>query len=886
MNERSNVNAFACSQEEFKRLIEDERLQQGIIYFVGDSNTIGQGVSLAKKGTIYLATSKKRAVPFVGFTSTDDLQRQINEVKETSEKQLQSLTFKQEELTDKVENLSEKIFKWEWETPTYDATKVGEYYGILRFQKNECAKLTISSGARGSKGVNTILLASGTNGTSITSLIETAFEISENEDEYYYLLLPYPVSPYEPIKRYTATIDYYDGDGSEILFYDDVPFQYSGEIGSKIIIKTPSVKVGAREFDINSDNVQWVTSDVFDYIGNVNVDINDGLTLRNVTAFESGTILTLSLTKNVRGGIVVKNSQGTKTLCEVQGDVFAGDLITFTITEDGWLANLSRSSIVCEDGTINIEVVGGVTYISAIQQPPQRIELTSEDESVTITETENGYDFSVPSGGGANIESSDGSIVINDSPTPNTKDLTLPKDVIRNHSTIQETYNDKTLAIGHNSQCGYSNNIALGNSAKANGDQSVSVGTRSESSGTRSCAYGFFANASGSGSFAFGYNSTANGLYSTANGNYSTASGNYSTANGSQSTASGSDSTAVGYNSKANSNDCVSVGYNSNSYGARTIALGSNSISNQFIGAFIKSELKDFEIDGATCKIYKSLANETKLVAIEGVDYEVELQANHIFFFLSVKLDFANSLTFEIDGLVTQIQGFTTSANNYISFYPVTELTNSLFGYHFSASNPDYSPINLSTHTYFFGIEHSTSTSFPQNGIAVGYKSFTRGDYAIAIGSGASAMADRQIVFGTFNEESATDKFQIGNGAETQRHNLAVIDQYERFICKKQVANGIWKYDNQSSLALSFTPSDSNFKGAQTIVVSSVPLSGSSSIAMNIKHKEPIEGETLTIFAKNYPIDVYDDNGSIVLIQSGKFAELIYLDGQWYSKQY
>lgn len=1086
MNERSNVNAFACSREEFKRLIEDERLQQGIIYFVGDSNTIGQGVSLAKKGTIYLATSRNRAVPFVGFNNVDELQRQFDEYVERNQSNIINLQNGQADIETQITTLSEKIKVYRWSSPSYSSQTSGEYYGIFQLKVGVSVVVYVTETANGYSQTEQLVISSSARGVTFTTLRGVGnYKVSEiQSDDTWYLLIPHLKSSREPSKSYKLAVEYYDGqDVNDIVDYTDSPMLYSGEMTDGIVIKTPSVETGATTLTIDRNNVLWSTYSVFDYIGDMQYELQEGerLCLYNSNSFDDGQIFRLTFTKNVKGGVIIKNYNGSITLCDIPNDLYAGDLITFTASTNeqanGWTYDLSRSAIVCEDGSIDVQVVGGVTHISANQQPPQSLDRKvslSADLSfsapayssanvgkyavvlsvpinrrltLSISSDSNGYGyfnvihvvggqqrcsayqltsdirfairkdaqagklhlcvpclssqyeprktynaqvlfysesdrteivtpqtqtiysraedaqtiysialrdtqpFDVSSAGvgsidlenyssflgkcpsemdsvtiqvenelagqiynltfdrditsgiiiksgsttyctisetinagdvitltavsntsngwiyshiGTPIESPDGSIIveISDGVTKlsvNPDNLTLPNDVIRNHSTIQDTNNDETLAVGYNSQCGYRGNVALGNSAKANGDQSVSVGTSSKTSGYKS----------------------------TAIGNYSTASGDYSTASGNQSKAVGSQSTAVGYSAKANSIGCISIGENSNSYGWKSIALGTGSISNQFIGTFTKSELKDFEIDGVTCKIYKSLSNGTKVVTIDGVEYEVELRANYVLFFLSVKLDFANSLTFEIDGATTQIQGFSSSESNYIASYPNAELTNSLFAYQLPlGADKDYSPINLSIHTYFFGIIHSTSTSFPSNGIAVGYKPFTRGNNAIAIGSGASAMADMQIVIGAFNEENATDKLQIGDGTEDNRRNLVVIDQYERFICKKQVSSGVYKYNNQSTSALSFTPSDSNFKGAQTIVVSSVSLSSSSSIAMNIKYKEPIEGETLTILAKNYPLNVYDDSGSIVLIQSGKFAELIYMDGKWYSKQY
>lgn len=580
--------------------------------------------------------------------------------------------------------------------PAYSASNVGKYAVVLSVPTNRRLTLSISSNANGYGSSNVVYLVGGQQNSSAYQLLgDGGFAI--RHDMYagkVYLCVPCLSSQYAPRKTYHAQVLFYsESDRTEIVVPQTQTIYDGDWIDKAQTIYTAPLK-DTEPFNVSSAGVGSIDLENYSsFLGKCTSDM-DSVTI-HVENELAGQIYNLTFDHDVTDGITIDNG-GSTTYCTVSETVKAGDVITLTAasnTSNGWIYSHIGAPIESPDGSILVEISDGVTKLKV-----------------------------------------------------NPDKLTLPDDVLRNHSTVVSTPNDRTLAIGYGARVNTVNDMAIGRNALA--DLS---------------------------SLAVGQNSTANNYGTTAVGQEAKATGQYGTAVGYVSKATSFHSTAVGETSEAG-NRASSVGGKSFS-GVYAVANGFCANAGKYKGQYGLSQLVNFSIGGTSYKVYTTSSAETLTITVDGETYELNVSANNMLFILRNGLFFVDALLFNIDGVVKQKQEVSYSVENYIDYNTKIQIGAGLFAYAFSISpntRLDFSDINQSTSTWFYGISSNVNSYW--GGVAIGSKASALGDYSEAFGHGTSAVADRQIVLGTYNLQSTTDLFQIGNGSETARRNLLVID--------------------------------------------------------------------------------------------------------------
>lgn len=580
--------------------------------------------------------------------------------------------------------------------PAYSSANVGKYAVVLSVPTNRRLTLTVSSNANGYGSSNVVYLVGGQQNSSAYQLLgDGGFAIRHDiQAGKVYLCVPCLSSQYAPRKTYHAQVLFYsESDRTEIVVPQTQTIYDGDWIDKAQTIYTAPLK-DTQPFNVSSAGVGSIDLENYSsFLGKCPSEM-DSVTI-HVENELAGQIYNLTFDHDVTDGITIDDG-GSTTYCTVSETVKAGDVITLTAasnTSNGWIYSHIGAPIESPDGSILVEISDGVTKLKV-----------------------------------------------------NPDKLTLPDDVLRNHSTLGSTPNDRTLAIGYGARVNTVNDMAIGRNALA--DLS---------------------------SLAVGQNSTANNYGTTAVGQEAKATGQYGTAVGYVSKATSFHSTAVGETSEAG-NRASSVGGKSFS-GEYAVANGFCANAGKYKGQYGLSQLVNFSIGGTSYKVYTTSSAETLTITVDGETYELNVSANNMLFILRNGLFFVDALLFNIDGVVKQKQEVSYSVENYIDYNTKIQIGAGLFAYAFSISpntRLDFSDINQSTSTWFYGISSNVNSYW--GGVAIGSKASALGDYSEAFGHGTSAVADRQIVLGTYNLQSTTDLFQIGNGSETARRNLLVID--------------------------------------------------------------------------------------------------------------
>ncbi len=408
--------------------------------------------------------------------------------------------------------------------PAYSASNVGKYAVVLSVPTNRRLTLSISSNANGYGSSNVVYLVGGQQNSSAYQLLgDGGFAI--RHDMYagkVYLCVPCLSSQYAPRKTYHAQVLFYsESDRTEIVVPQTQTIYDGDWIDKAQTIYTAPLK-DTQPFNVSSAGVGSIDIENYSsFLGKCPSEM-DSVTIHVDNELE-GQIYNLTFDHDVTDGITIDDG-GSTTYCTISETVKAGDVITLTAasnTANGWIYSHIGAPIESTDGSILVEISDGVTKLKV-----------------------------------------------------NPDKLTLPDDVLRNHSTVGSTPNDRTLAIGYNSQCRYGGDVSIGSDSTASGIGSTALGQDSTASGFCSTAIGSHSTASGFDSTASGSQSTASGTYSTALGQDSTASGFDSTASGYNSTASGSGSTASGSGSTASGDCSIAIGVGASATAERQIVLG------------------------------------------------------------------------------------------------------------------------------------------------------------------------------------------------------------------------------------------------------------------------------------------------------------------------
>lgn len=377
--------------------------------------------------------------------------------------------------------------------PTYSSANVGKYAVVLSVPTNRRLTLSISSDSNGYGYFNVIHVVGGQQRCSayqLTSDIRFAIR-NDAQAGKLHLCVPCLSSPHEPRKTYNAQVLFYsESDRTEIVapqtqtiysIAEDAQTIYSIALKDTHPFNVSSAGVGSIDLENYSSFLGKCPSEM----DSVTIHVENEL---------AGQIYNLTFDHDVTDGITIDDG-GSTTYCTISETVKAGDVITLTAvsnTSNGWIYSHIGAPIQSPDGSILVEISDGVTKLKV---DPEK--------------------------------------------------LTLPDDVLRNHSTVVgDTYNDESLAIGHGSSVSSS---------------STSVGAYSSASGYNSASFGDSATATGGGATAIGAETLAN--------SGSTAVGEYAAANA-------YNAVAIGSYAKARGNYSIAIGEGAEAYSEGQIVLG------------------------------------------------------------------------------------------------------------------------------------------------------------------------------------------------------------------------------------------------------------------------------------------------------------------------
>lgn len=768
---------------------------------------------------------------------------------------------------------------------SYSAANVGKYRKLLSFPYGKRAMFGVSRDSSPAEQ-NLLFAVSGRNGGSVLYRMygDRFGLVDDRQSGRTFLVAKCPSSQYEYTSNpYDIQVLQYSG-----VWQDDVEEETgvatADELSESHTVYNEPMSSLAHGFSMSSPAVDLDLDLYVDFVGSMPSAMADVVVTVDNEAL--GKVYRMTFSKDITSSLTVKGgSSGSVTYCTVPGPIRAGSTVTFTAASyqsGGWLYETS-APLVSSDGSLN------VTY-------------------------------------------SDGVLT-----------LGLPDGVLFNHSTIQETYDDKTLAIGHNSQCGYSGNVAVGNSAKANGDQSVSVGTSSEATGTRSCAYGFFAKANGSESFSSGYSSEATGNGSTANGNYSTASGNNSTAVGYSATASGYSATAIAIGATASGHNSTALGYQSNCNGSSSVAVGTGAsaagLEGTAVGALSRAESTCGSAYGSAAVAgLRGTASGNGAAASEYFTDEVSKKyadarkfdvlrssvSGNEGFFHSVPFGTStvhityNGTQYEVSWDGSSQCVFLVSsqyAGDIVTLLPYMELDSIQYKNNFAGAYVNYrngikhvKSISLGDNLYAVtnitrtwpaqapGEEDVTSCrvmalvkSATQSGegVAVGYTAMATSG-AVAVGPGCMAVSQGQVALGRYNAVDQSHRVVIGSGSgDADRGNGLVVDSSWNLradgvaYMRSFVPTGVADRSYSEAETVNATP---NVREPIVRVDYTGPSGYPSFIYSVSADTRAEEGQRLTVYCKGGAIGVRAYYSGLIEIRevgSGNYVNLMFLDGKW-----
>lgn len=726
---------------------------------------------------------------------------------------------------------------------SYSAANVGKYRKLLSFPYGKRAMFGVSRDASPAEQ-NLLFAVSGRNGGSVLYRMygDRFGLVDDRQSGRTFLVAKCPSSQYEYTSNpYDIQVLQYSG-----VWQDDVEEETgvatADELSESHTVYNEPMSSLAHGFSMSSPAVDLDLDLYVDFVGSMPSAMADVVVTVDNEAL--GKVYRMTFSKDITSSLTVKGgSSGSVTYCTVLGPIRAGSTVTFTAASyqsGGWLYETS-APLVSSDGSLN------VTY-------------------------------------------SDGVLT-----------LGLPDGVLFNHSTVAgDTYNDESLAVGHNSQCAHSGNVAVGSESIASGRQSLALGRVAVASGDQSTALGYVSTASAYAATAVGPSAAASGNYSTALGNNSHSSGNNAVAVGDGAVA-GLEGTAVGAISHAESTEGSAYGSHSVA-GVKGTASGYGAAASEYFADEASKKYADvrkFDVLRSSVSgnegFFHSVpfGTSTVYVTYNGTQYEVPLDGSSQCVFL-VSSQYAGDIVtllpyMELDSVqyTNAFSGAYVNYRNGIKFVKPISLGGNLYAVaNIARTWPAQAPGEEDvTSCRVMALVKSATQS--REGVAVGYMAMATSG-AVAVGPGCMAVSQGQVALGRYNAIDQSLRVMVGSGSsDLARGNGLVVDSSWNLradgvaYMRSFVPTGVADRSYSEAETVNATP---NVREPIVRVDYTGPSGYPSFIYSVSADSRAEEGQRLTVYCKGGAIGVRAYYSGLIEIRevgSGNYVNLMFLDGKW-----
>lgn len=469
--------------------------------------------------------------------------------------------------------------------------------------------------------------------------------------------------------------------------------------------------------------------------------------------------------------------------------------------------------------------------------------------------------------------------------------VTISESIIDDAATILYVWMksrslNSSLAIGRAVSATGDNSICVGKSLTAIGDQSVIVGYNNICYGVNSIIIGYNARLTENYSVAIGSEAYSYGTYGTAIGYGARAFKGWSTALGAMCIANADYGCAIGYGATSTNNYTVSVGVHSKAVDTNSVALGPFAYANKgiAIGRYARAA---YETGDANLPYYKAkrftaveftVGGDTKLVIMGTYGVDVTISVNGTQKTVTPPSSSQLMLCVVNDSSASVMGKFVSdypTADGKVAYCPnmsassvsVDNITGNYYAVWFRCdNNQSHIDVLVNASTFSFLAYYKTNATSYEN-FAIGYESYALCN-GIAIGRGAVAIRNSQIVIGNYSIPDEDAMLIIGNGISgNTRKNILTIDSNENLHVRKVHEDGIYYCGSA---------------GLQNIVMGdAIYVSGVADQYIDLPENNVTNGTSFRFIAK-YACKIRQGWTVIADMAQGTFKDFVFLDGTWY----